>query len=1065
MSIPKDAPEAEGIVEPIPGKLDLPGDDGSYQVAGLTDAITRRATRSITKGVMKPLTTPGARMSDEVEIVAPEGARIVDEPEVEVPQSTTEYTATPEAETDVAVKPIASEEAAEEAVRARAAGMDAPRTAPSPTAAQKEAGVAEGRVNTTFYDSDQLNATIQAVSADLPEVTTQSIQSIYDKASNLGIGKEVLDQIFKGKSMTSAVGGDQLSTRMAALITIHDASLVQIDNMMAKAASGNLGVAEKVRLREALAQHNIILEQLTTAKTDIARAMNVFKGAGDGTSKTLSMQQQQLVLDSFGGDDQLRVLAENWVKAPNTKAKNKLVQVGIFKKSIDAIIYTAQSSLLTDPNTHIFNAAGTTLLIAADTAERTAAVGAGLLKNAVRRMAGKSPAERFTALDITSRTNAIFNGILDGWAMMGDGFMQAQQRGARDVPRSSLSSEYFSNTPLMTLRGKTYTTGELKGTMIGRVLDGLSLVHSVPMRFIGAADGFFGGVSQRMELHEQAQAHGLRIYFDAIDADKTPEEAMRLAQEATGKLLSQQPADIAASTDGFRRMVTLQADIDRETPVSFLYTGANKILNWRGVKMITLFNKTMMNIANQGTARMPGFNLLSPQFYSDWKQGGKMRDLAVTRVGLGTAMLAGGYWLSETGRFTGAGPVDVQDRDTLTASGWMPFSLRLGEEEQFSPELLARLERVLGEGSVSKGTGDFTGQTFVSLKKLDPVTLPLLLGSSLQNSLHYSDYDDGELMQMVAAGTGATYQVASSFPQTQIVAELFRIMSSQYVGEDEGERMLRAFDQLVGTYSNTVISGTPIVGLANGALSARLERYIDPSMSETGIRADQVEWADDTLGIDATMPGFRAFGEAYNRLLSRTPFLSKTLPPRLNEWGEEIAPDLDTLYNFGPRMRGGMGKWDGKTGEVKMYLAEINHGITRLPKNLEFNGVVLNAEQRNRFIQLYANDIRPEQYGGMNMVEAIHADAKELIADVETLGIEFPFGEAQQRVTQIVSDYRAFARARMFGEFTVDEKYRSVNVSSRGVGSKLGLGGDRVEYPKESEKMRLEKSMRIFEPR
>ena len=1063
MSIPKDAPEQQGLFDdPVPAKPDLPGDDGAYQAASVSSAITRRATRAVTEEIMKPLTRPGARVSDEVEIVAPttKPEEPAPEPVVEVPSNPTEYTQTGKPKKEPTIAPV-TEEAAEEAVAKRQEAMGDPRTAPSPTTKQKDAGVVEGRVNTTFYDSDQLNATIQAVSSDLPEVKSQSIQSLYDKAGKLGIASDVLDQIFKGKKMTSAVGGDELATRMAALVTIHDASLVQIDAMMAKAASGALNPQEKVRLREALAQHNIVLEQLTTAKTDIARTMNVFKGAGDGTSKTLTMQEQRSVLDQFGGDDQLRVLAEKWIKAPNTKAKNKLVQVGIAKKTIDALIYAAQSSLLTDPNTHIFNAAGTTLMIAADVVDRTAAIGYGALRERVVKLAGKTPSQRFTSLDITSRTNAIYNGVLDGWRMMGDGFMQREVQ-ARDVPRMALGSEYFSNTPIMTLRGKTYTTGELKGTMIGRVLDGMGLVHSVPMRFIAAADGFFGGVAQRMELHDQAQQHGLRIYFDALDADKTPEEAMRLAQEATGKLLSQQPSDIAASVDGFRRIVTLQADIDREVPTSSLYVGANRFLNSRPIKMITLFNKTMLNVANQGTARMPGFNLVSPQFWSDWKQGGKMRDLAVARVGVGTGMLIGSYWLAETGRMTGAGPIDPADKDALSAAGWMPFAIRLGEEEKLSAPTVEQLKRILGEESLSNGTGDFEGQTFISLKKLEPVTMPLLIGSALQQAAHYSDYDDGELMQMVAAGVGATYQTASNFPQTQMIAQLYRVIASSKVSEDEGSKLVRVLDTIVKTYANTAISGTPIVGLANGALSARLERYIDPSISETGIRAEQAEWADKVLGIDAHAPGFRAFGEAYNRLLSRTPFISKKLPARLNEFGEPIAPDLDTLYNFGPRMREGMGSWSGKNGELKMYLSAINHGITRLPQNLKFNGVTLNSEQRNRFIQLYANDIKID---GKNMVDTLLDEATELLNDVECLRIDFPFGEAQDIVNSTVSEFRAAARARMFGDFTTDKVNRSVTLSTRGVGKKLGLGGDRIEYPETAEKMRLEKSMRIFEPR
>lgn len=1070
MSIPED-----NIVNTPPAQLGAPTEDGSIQIAGLDLGMGRKVSGAITREIMKPLTKKGAKISKDVKIAKPEAA--APEPVVEVPvqPAPTDYTETGKKEPRLFPEPV-SEQKAEEALAAREAAMQAARTAPSPTTAQKAAGVEKGRINTTFYTRDDLNATIQATAKDLPPVGPRTIQSLYDEAHERGVATNVLDQLFKGKNMTSAIGNDELAKRMAALVTIHDASMMRINEMMAQAQNGSLDMPGRVALREALAQHDIILKEFTSAKTDIARSLAVFKGAGEGAQKIVSINDQRRILEQFGGDDQLRVLAEKWMTQKTAKAKNKLIDVGFFRKTIDAIIYTAQSTLLTDPNTHAFNAAGTTAMITKDMAERTlAATVVSPLRAGLMKVIGKpvSAADRFQLADISARAGAVYRGIIDGWSMMGEGFMQA---GARDVQQQALSSEYFSNTPYMKFRGKVYRTGELKGTMVGRVIDAMGLVHSGPMRFIGAADGFFGGVAQRMELHEQAQRYGVQKYIDALDAGDAPEVAMQKAQEATGRLLSEQPADIAASTEGFRRIVTLQQDIDKNLPMGSLYVGMNKGLNWRPIKMITLFNRTLTNIANQGMAISP-LAPLSAQFWSDMKMGGRHADLAISRMLLGTGAMFGAYQLAEDGIITGPGPRDVKDRDTLTAQGWMPFSWRVGGEYGVSMPTIERFKALLGDDSVSQGTGEFEGDVFISLKKLDPASMPFMLGATMANAMHYSDYDDDDelAMRMFAAGAGSMYQMASSFPQTQLVAKLYRVLSTQQTGGDEADVAWRVADEIVKTYANTMISGTPIAGLSNGPLSARIERYIDPGMSETSITDAQVEAGEaglfgiEGLQYDPHLPGIRAFGEAYNQWMSRTPFASRQLPPRLNEYGEEIVPDLETLYHFGPRMRRGIGSWEGKNGELKMYLGMINHGITRLPSKITIAGHTLSAEQRQRYIQLYANDIRPAKYEGRNMAEQILFMAKERIREIEELQkeipMQFPFGEAQQESDQIVSEYRKMARDRMFGEFDVDERYRLVSIKPGGVGRALGFPDDRIEFPDVSRKMREEKKAAIFEPR
>lgn len=1063
MSIPKDVPGQKDILAIEPAPMGEEGADGSYEVASLAGPAARQFTTKLARDILEPLTQPGARVSDDVQITKPTEKRPTDA-DVTVTDKV-QTPAEPRVETEeqprISPEPV-TEEIADQVVADRAAMISSERQAPSPTPKQKAEGVQEGRINTTFYSDDELTATINAVSKDLPPVAPKSIQGIFDDALNIGIPKQVLDQIFKGKPMTSAVGGDDLAKNMASLITIHDASLVKVDGLMARAAKGQLDTQEKVALREALAQHDIILQRLTSAKTDVARTMNVFKGAGDGTAKTLSVMDQQRVLDSFGGDDQLRVLAQKWVTAPDTKTKNKFLKVGLLRRSVDAMIFTAQSTLLTDPNTHLFNAAGTAAIIGQDTIERAGSIAVGPIRQKLADVLGKQAVpDRYKLADLYARTSGVLNGILDGVRMMGAGLTQKGEVQAKDVPRQALSAEYFSNAPILSLRNDAKRTGDLKGTGIGMALDGAGMLHSAPMRLIAASDGFFGGVAQRMELHEQAARHGANIYFDALEEGLDPGVALERAQHAAGKMLTEQPADVAASVQGFRRMATLQQDIDRETFPSPLYTAASRALNARPIRMITLFNKTLMNIADQGFARTPVAPIVSPQFWTDWNKGGKHRDLAISRVGVGSMYIAGGYTLAEMGRITGPGPKDPRDRDTLTAQGWMPFSMQIMPDEKPIPTALQRkITEVLGDDSISFGTGDFKDRTFVSFKKLEPVSIPLMLGAAAREALHFSEYDDDSAAEkFMAAAAGTMYQMAGNFPQMQILSEFYRVAATQKNTEDSVGAMGRALDVIVGTYANTVISGTPVAGLSNGALSARLERYIDPGQSETGLRTEQIEYAE-AIGVDLEMPGLRAAGEAYNRWMSRTPYWSKELPARLNEYGEEIIPDLNMLYHFGPRIRGGVSSRASQKNDLKAFMSAINHGLPRVQKSLSFDGVQLTSDVRIKYIQLYANDIRLE---GMNMTEAMLKKANELLDDAKLLG-QFPYGEAQKEMGRILGQYKTAAKERMFGKMVTDNQYRIVSVQPV-AGDKLGLPGDVIEYPELAREMRRNRNQGIFEPK
>jgi len=980
-------------------------DDG-IQPAG----FARSAGRQVAGQILEPLTKRGARVDPDYKVTE-EITKPVDvvDPDIQMPEPPVEKIE-PQIVPPIKKPAPVSEERVEEVMAERQEAMGGARQVPSPTKAQVAEGIEAGPVNTRFYDSDSLAATVKAVAGDTePDYQSQTVESLYKRAFSAGVPKKTLDAMFRGVPMQSKVGNNQLATQLAGLQALHDVSAQNVDELMTQAASGLLTDLGKFELREALAQHEIVLAELKGAKRDVARSMNVFKGARERNLPALDIRA---VLDGVGGDQQLRALADNYIQQENRAAKNKILEVGLSRKTYDSMIYAAQSTFLTNWETHLFNATANGLTLFMDVPERAVAIPIGKARQRLAKVLGKEyRPDEYYGQDIYARTSAFYNGLMDGWSMMAKG---AKTGATKDAPRNPISSAYFSNTPIMMLGKEVARTPELKNTIYGRTLDALGALYSIPMRALGAGDQFFGGIAQRMELHEQAWRYGATIYDKKLADGASADEALASSQEAVNKFLTERPAEVEASVQSFRKQATLMADIDRQSALGRTYHGALKIMNNPLVKPIMLFSKSVTNLAIEGAARVPVLNFMSPRFYNEWEKGGRHRDLAISRMVVGGSLGLGSYFLAHNGRLTGAGPADTEERNNLKSLKWQDFSMRFDNEEM-SDANIARLNNIMGAGTATRGTGTFKGSTFVSLKRMEPVTIPLLLGAAFADAQKYRAYDpdDTQTGIMFDAMMASLAEYSTNMPAMQSVNELMRILNQRQT--DSGDKVVAMFDAYMRQVGNVAIAGTPVVGLANSAIVGKIERILDPALSNTAVNQEQVEWADDVLGVDATQPGIRAFFEAYNKMMSRVPTQSNKLPPKRDARGNPIEYDKD--YSWMP-----LATAKGKRDEVSEILAGINHGIGN--PNFTINGVRLPAEQQDMYLKLQQD---PDPATGMTMDEAIIQAINDRINDAEALGIAPPLGSLQNDVDQVVADYRARARNKMFGKNIKDKDTGLVN--------------------------------------
>ena len=72
------------------------------------------------------------------------------------------------------------------------------------------------------------------------------------------------------------------------------------------------------------------------------------------------------------------------------------------------------------------------------------------------------------------------------------------------------------------------------------------------------------------------------------------------------------------------------------------------------------------------------------QFTAPWKEamskGGYARDLAYARLTLGSLLCGATASLCVMGNLTGSGPKNKAQREALMATGWQPYSVRIGDK-------------------------------------------------------------------------------------------------------------------------------------------------------------------------------------------------------------------------------------------------------------------------------------------------------------------------------------------------------------------------------------------------
>jgi len=145
------------------------------------------------------------------------------------------------------------------------------------------------------------------------------------------------------------------------------------------------------------------------------------------------------------------------------------------------------------------------------------------------------------------------------------------------------------------------------------------------------------------------------------------------------------------------------------------------------LRIVMPFIRTPVNIVRFAAERSP-FAPLFKEVRENLRgaNGAVARDAQIARIGLGSAVSAATAYMALEGAITGGGPTDTQTRALKYASGWQPYSVRVGDN-YYSYGRLEPLGMLLGVAA------DFAELSSVMSEAEQKNVASLVMGSVSKN--------------------------------------------------------------------------------------------------------------------------------------------------------------------------------------------------------------------------------------------------------------------------------------------------------------------------------------------
>lgn len=707
---------------------------------------------------------------------------------------------------------------------------------------------------------DDIRATIAAIdNLDPARPKKISFEEIRLKAQESGIGVKFIDDLF---NKNLEVNPENTYKALSAVVWANR----RVDSLAQKVADETATPTELAEMMQTVHFSHLLQQEVKGYQTNVAQSLAVMRMPRE------SIGDISDILIAVGNQADAVKFAQAYLEMKDPRAQAALIKSmaegNVWEKMFGVYI----NGLLARPATHLKNSISNTVFAPYRLVERGIAAEIGGL----RRMVGLGTEDRYYLSEVPAILSATGLSIRNGYQLAAEAWKTGVPKNWVDpikISRQQSRMELFNHRD--------------DGSMMSAGLKGLNYITTLPGRSLMTADEFFKGINYTHELVAEGTRLGIRTLDDALLAGKSLDEAKALSDNAVERYMANPPdelmqmSEVGTFTQKLEgRAGAIQASVSVNSKGTFL------------IRTLVPFIQTPVNIVAETVSRTP-LGVFSKDIRG-LVTGGKWTketDMALAKVGLGTAAIYGFSEMASTGQTTGSGPADPGSRQALTRQGWQPYSFVLNVDTDTSREFYENLF----PGMARFGTGDYANKVFISYQGMEPVGALIAIGADYSDYARY-EMDDSRLN---AYAGGAVFGVANymmEHPFMQGVDNVFQLFG--HFASGDKRTVVDSVNKMAEILATTARkSVTPL----SGAVTS-VRQQVDPLAREYQ--------SDPNQGA-----GIKGLMDALGRMRNETPGLSSSLPPRLNLWSEPQSYE----FAWAPlRMK------EGKAREVDALLVQLN---------------------------------------------------------------------------------------------------------------------------------------------
>lgn len=506
----------------------------------------------------------------------------------------------------------------------------------------------------TITTTDGVKAVIADVAAQNSTRIDQARRGVITNEQLSGLAADLdINQDVVAAVMRRETGGVLNPETILAARQVLNSSAERIYNLGKKITAGQGTDMERLQFRRQLMWHADYQTQFMGARAEAGRALNAFNIPAGADVDPRKMRDLVENMNGYDTDTLAKFasLTEGDVGSISHAAR-KYTQSKLMGTVNELFI----NSILSGPVTHVVNASGNLMFQAMNMTETALAARIG------RFMGGE---EHVRVGEATAMAHGTISALRDGFRLAAktmktgvplDDVVKYEGHSRRSISSQNLLSPEQLNT----------TVGRFSGALI----DGVGAVIRAPTeRVMAPTDEFFKTLAYRSELERLAFKHVNDQLAMGVSSDPVAQAA-----DLTRQFFEDVPLKAQQAAEDYTRYATFQNPLGD--------VGQKFQLAIRSAPVLTLiapFIRTPVNLFKAGIVDRSPLGLFSRKFWRTMKEGGRERDMMLARISMGTATSAVVASYVMDGTITGGGPQNPEARNILLASGWQPYSIKVGD--------------------------------------------------------------------------------------------------------------------------------------------------------------------------------------------------------------------------------------------------------------------------------------------------------------------------------------------------------------------------------------------------